>query len=437
MSHLLTNTPHVRKATASDKMTAVLDAIESDFLTGNIKERKLIERLGRGKEVIDISSATSMNLFHDTTERKLGAVVKKELAHLLEKFHSYPYLIQRDFGLEKAFSAFLKRWTGISIRLDEVAVSPSGVYGSYKTILLSRQGKYVLAPELIHQINKACFASLGKKVIEIPAILETGLLNLETLDRQLKRHAGDISCVYIYHTKPVKQIPHSYYLKLARLLQKYDVLGVIDIDSWYTSYGLDSKPWLPLTIPLLRKHCLFLFTMTKEIGAPGLRIGFIVGQENIVGGLKRFQRLSLEMSSPVTRFLAELTLPRIDMDMARKTLQKRMKTLTDGLSSLGFKVQVPPSGVNFFLHVPESFAASKRVLPDHIFTYHVLKNAHVLLRPGSNHGHRLNHWVRFVLGQPEKNIREVIKRFRKAGICGDMPLPQGLEKEYEKVISSL
>ena len=431
MGKLLADTTIVRKATAADKLSAALDMVEADFLTGNLKERKMVERLGRQRGVIDISSATSMNLFHDLTEKRIVDIVKKELLHLLEKLHSYPYLIQRDFGLEKTFIAFMRRWARTDLNLDEILVAPGGVYGSYKTILLSQPGKYVLVPESIHQINKACFSSLGKRVREFPNILETGLLNLETLDNELKHHAKDTACVYIYHTKPVNPPSRAYYLQLAEILRRHKVLGVFDLDSWYTSYGPGSPQWLPFTISALRKQCLFLFTMTKEIGAPGLRIGFVVGSKDIISTLKRFKQVNLDMDSPITRFLAEITLPKIDMDKASAILQRRMKALTDGLRSLDFKVTVPPGGVNFFLHVPESFAESKRILPDHLFAFYALREARVLVRPGSNHGHRLNHWVRFVIGQPEGKIKEVIRRFRRARINGMMNLPHGLEKEYE------
>ena len=431
MGKLLPDSPKIRHATAAPTMTALLDAVEAGYLRGNVSERKMIKNFGRAEDIIDISSATSMNLFHNVTEKAVSSILKKDLSHLFETFHSYPYLIQRDYGLEKTFVKFMKRWTNVTIPLDEVMVAPNGVYGSYKTILLSQPGKYVFAPEVIHQINKACFASLGKKLWEIPVILETGLLDLDALDRQLGKHAGNVACVYIYHTKPVEPLARSYYLEIARLLKKHNALGVIDLDSWYTEYVPKVVPWLPIAIPELRKQCLILFTLTKEIGAPGLRIGFGVGPKDTTDALKRFQRVSLEMTSPVTRFLAEVTLPKIDMNKARATLQRRMKTLVDGLRSLDFKVQVPPSGVNFFLHVPESFAASREVLPDHLFTYYALTRAHVLLRPASNHGHRMNHWVRFVLGQPEKKTQEVIQRFRNAGIRGTMAMPRGTEKEYQ------
>lgn len=430
MGKLLPNDQKVRRATAAQTMTALLDAVEGGYLQGNVSERKMIKKFGRSEDTIDISSATSMNLFHDATEKAVSSILKKDLPRFFEKFHSYPYLIQRDYGLEKAFIKFMKRWTDIAIPLDEVMIFPNGVYGSYRTILLSRPEKYIFAPEAIHQINKACFVSLGKKLWEIPMILETGLLDLDALDHELGKRAGNVACVYIYHAKPVRSLTRFYYLKIARLLKKHNVLGVIDLDSWYANYLPNVTPWLPLAIPELRKRCLILFTLTKEIGAPGLRIGFGVGPRDVIDALKKFQRISLEMSSPVTRYLTELILPRVNMDEARAVLQERMKALADGLRAFNFKVQVPPSGVNFFLHVPESFAASRAVLPDHLFTYYVLTRARVLLRPASNHGHRMNHWVRFVLGQPTKNVREVIRRFGHAGIRGTMVMPKGLEKEY-------
>ncbi len=434
MGKLLKNTKFIKQSTGSEKFDSFLNMIESKFLKGNLKEKIVIKKFAN-KDVIDISSATSMNIFHDFIEPKLKVNLKKDSLGILEKIHSYPYLIQRDFKLENNFINFIKKWTGLSIKQEEIFIAPNGVYGSYKTILLSQQAPIVFVPEVIHQINKAAFTSLGKQVIEIPNILETGLLDLDFLDKNLKKLSDKTACVYIYHSKPVLPITKSYYLKLAKILKKHNVLGIVDIDSWYTNHIAGVTAWLPFAIRELRKQCLFLFTMTKELGAPGLRVGIGVGPKNVVSNIKKFQQVSLEMTSSVTNYLTGLILRDVDMDKIKTELQLRMKTLVEGLRHLGFRAVYPPVGVNFFLHVPDSFESSNSVLPDHLFAYYVLTRAKVLLRPASNHGYRMNHWVRFVIGQPVSKIKEVLERLEKAGIRGDMAMPKDLITEYKNFIA--
>lgn len=435
MSHTLLSKRHTAtRATQSHKMAAFLDTIEDGFLRGKQIERKMVKALGLSAEVVDISSAASMNIFHTfigTAAARLKANVK---SGLIDNLESYPYLVPRDHSLEDVWVAFLFKWLRVKTSREEVVVF-NGIYSSFSIILLSQQENVVIIPEYIHQTHKACFASVGKKVVEIPMTKEK-LLDLEILEKQLRRYHGSIACLYLYHARPT-HLRKDYFQSIAKLLKKYGVMAVIDLDVAYTSYAEDACPWLPMTISELRERSIFLFNLTKEVGVPGLRIGFGIASQAMASHIRRFQQMTFQMIPPLNRAIARWILQVGNLDRVKKEFQARMEALTTSLEALGFVKRSPCMGVSYFLHVPESFAASKKVLPDHLFSYFVLTRAKVLLRPGSLHGHRLNHYVRIVLSRQKKDMALAIKRMAKAGVHASMALPEGIEEEYLQFIRSV
>ncbi|HVY67808.1 MAG TPA: hypothetical protein VHA30_02865, partial [Patescibacteria group bacterium] len=167
MGKLLSDSRILRRNTAAEKMSSLLDRLEDGFLHGKEQERSLVKKLGRGRNVIDISSAATMQLLHVATGPALAASLRRRLPALLDRLEAYPYLVPREHDLEQAFAAYLRRWTSLRAEAKDLVVF-NGIYGSYRTILMSQPGQYVLVPEFIHQTHKAAFAAAGKTVVEIP-----------------------------------------------------------------------------------------------------------------------------------------------------------------------------------------------------------------------------------------------------------------------------
>jgi aspartate/methionine/tyrosine aminotransferase len=431
MGKLLPNTPEVQEATASDTFHNLLDSIEGDFTSWKKIERKLVADVAQKQEnIIDISSATSMNL-HKETSCKFNI---DEMQTICEKLHSYPYLVPKEYVLEESFLRFIKSSIHVTASVDEVLVF-NGTYAAVRTIVSALPGEVVLVPEFMNQAQKNSIVSLGRKVVEVPMHTPGWTLNLEVLKELLQIHKGSISCMYIHHVLSA-EINTKYLSQISDILSRANVIPVIDIDILKTCHtNLFEPAQIILNSPLKNKG-IFLFTLSKELNAPGLRIGFGIAGSELAKKIRTFQQQSLEMVSPVTKEVAKILLQNYDLDIVVSVLKSRMNALVDGLSSLKLEATLPHIGINLFMHVPRAWEHTTQVLPDHLFTYYCLTRAGVVLRPGSIYGHRLNHFVRFVVCQPESVIEEMIERLKAAGVHGQMSLPIGLEDEYKQKIGA-
>lgn len=431
MGKLLPNTSEVQEATASDTFHNLLDSIEGDFIKWKKIERKLLaDAVKVHKSIIDISSATSMNLGKEI-ECKFTT---DDLHSICNKVYSYPYVVPKEYTLEQSFLKFITDPIGISASIEEVLVF-NGTYAAVRTTVLTLPGEVVLVPEFMNQAQKNSIRSLGKKVIEVPMHTPGWTLNLEALQDLLKTHKGAISCMYIHHVLSA-EISEKYLSQISDILSRANVIPVIDIDILKTCHTNLFEPAQIILNSHLRTQGIFLFTLSKEFNAPGLRVGFGIAGNKLAQKIRTFQQQSLEMVSPLTKEAAKILLQNYDLDTVVSVLKSRMNVLVAGLSSLKLEATLPHIGINLFMHVPRAWEHTTQVLPDHLFTYYCLTRAGIVIRPGSIYGHRLNHFVRFVVCQSESVIEEMVERLKAAGIHGDMSLPDGLEDEYKQEIGA-
>lgn len=432
MGAILPNTPEIRAATSSCKLCDTLDLIEGDFLNWKKLEQELLGKAApQHKSIIDISSATSMRVFADSATQ-MSWVDSEEI---MGKVDSYPYVIPKEHKLEELFCSFFKNESGEEVSKNEV-VTFNGVFAALRTIVRALPGQYVLFPEFANHAQKMSVTAMGKTVVEVPMFAPGWTLDLDALRQKLEEIGNEVACMYIYHSMPA-DISGAYLEELGEILAEYDVVPVIDLDVLRTQHTDKYSPLLPFFVEKLRERGIYLINMSKEFAAPGIRIGFGIANSALASRIKKFQQISLEMIPPTNRLLAERILQGYHLPTAAGLFISRMKHLVRGLQGLDMEANQPHIGVNLFMHVPRSFEKSAQVLPDHLFTYYCLTRAGVILRPASIYGHRLNHFVRFVVCQPTEVIDEMFGRFKEAGIHGKMDFPEYLEKEYQESIGKL
>ncbi len=150
-------------------------------------------------------------------------------------------------------------------------------------------------------------------------------------------------------------------------------------------------------------------SLSKTFNMTGWRIGFAVGNREIIAGLGK---IKTNLDSGVFQAIQEASIVALDTDdkflsVIRKAYQERRDLLYDGLKEIGFSLSKPKATFYIWAKVPRQFDSSG-------FVAHLLEKSGVLATPGNGFGTPGEGYVRFALTVPVERIKGAIERIRKA-----------------------
>ena len=155
-----------------------------------------------------------------------------------------------------------------------------------------------------------------------------------------------------------------------------------------------------------------LYTLTKGFSMAGWRVGFMLGNAEVVSALTRLKSyLDYGTFQPI-QIAATVAMNEADdyPDEVREIYRGRRDALCGGLERIGWPVE-PPVGTMFvWAPVPEPYAA----LGSHEFALKLAREALVAVSPGGGFGEGGEGHVRFALVENEHRIRQAVRGLRRA-----------------------
>ena len=156
-----------------------------------------------------------------------------------------------------------------------------------------------------------------------------------------------------------------------------------------------------------REVAVEFFSMSKSYNMPGWRIGFMVGNRELVGALARLKSyLDYGMFTPIqVAAIAALEGPQDCVREIRDMYQARRDVLCDGMSIAGWHVEKPSATMFVWAKIPDKFSS----LGSLEFSKKLLAQAKVATSPGIGFGEHGDDYVRFALIENEHRTRQAIR----------------------------
>jgi alanine-synthesizing transaminase len=160
------------------------------------------------------------------------------------------------------------------------------------------------------------------------------------------------------------------------------------------------------------------FTLSKSYNMPGWRVGFAVGNRDLIGALARLKSyLDYGIFQPVQiAAIAALNGPQDCVEEIRERYQQRRDVLCDGLTRAGWPVPKPKATMFVWAPIPEPWAAAGSLE----FSKFLLREGKVAVSPGVGFGDYGNGFVRFALIENEHRTRQAVRGIRRALRQGDV-----------------
>ena len=153
------------------------------------------------------------------------------------------------------------------------------------------------------------------------------------------------------------------------------------------------------------------FTLSKSYNMAGWRVGCIVGNEKLIGALKRIKSwLDYGMFTPI-QIAATVSLdgPQDCVEEHIEKYRKRRDLMLEVFADAGWKMNKPNASMFIWAKIPEVAAH----LGSMEFSKQLLTQAQVAVSPGIGFGHYGDQYVRIALIENEKRIRQAAKNIKK------------------------
>jgi LL-diaminopimelate aminotransferase len=199
-----------------------------------------------------------------------------------------------------------------------------------------------------------------------------------------------------------------------KFAKKYEILLVHDL--CYAELAFDGyQPVSLLEIPGGKDIGVEFHTMSKTYNMAGWRVGFVVGNRDIIQGLRTLKtNLDYGIFS-VLQTAAEtaLNLPDSHLKMVQKRYCDRRDFLITGLEELGWSI--PKTKATMYLWVPCPVGTSSTD-----FALKLLQETGIVVTPGNAFGSGGEGYMRISLIADQDRLEEALSRLRQANITFNM-----------------
>jgi alanine-synthesizing transaminase len=214
-----------------------------------------------------------------------------------------------------------------------------------------------------------------------------------------------------FPSNPTAQcVERPFFEKLVALARQYGIWIVHDLA--YADIVFDGwKAPSILEVEGARDVAVEFFTMSKSYNMAGWRVGFMVGNRELVAALARIKGYhDYGTFTPIQ--VAAIAALEGAQDCVREIAakyQRRRDVLCKGLAEAGWRVDVPKASMYVWARIPERYRAAGSLE----FAKKLLADAKVSVSPGVGFGEYGDGHVRFALIENENRIRQAVRGIRE------------------------
>ena len=166
-----------------------------------------------------------------------------------------------------------------------------------------------------------------------------------------------------------------------------------------------------LQVPGAKEVGVEFYSLTKSYSMAGWRVGFCVGNKEIVGALIKIKSyLDYGMFQPIQiASVIALRGPQECVEDIRRVYERRRNVLVKGLKHAGWIMEPPKATMFAWAEIPDRF----KKMGSLNFCKLLIKEAGVAVSPGIGFGEGGDDYVRFALVENEHRIRQATKGIKR------------------------
>lgn len=366
----------------------------------------------RGEDIIDMSMGNP--------DGPTPKHIVDKLVEVAERGDTHGYSVSKGIPrLRRAITGWYQRRYGVDFDPDSEAIVTIGSKEGLAHLMLATldRGDTVLVPNPSYPIHIYGAVIAGANIRSVP--MTPGLDFFEEIERAVREAIPKPKMMILgFPSNPTAQcVDLSFFERIVELAREHDILVVHDLayaDITFDGYVAPSI----MQVPGARDVAVEFFTMSKSYNMAGWRVGFMVGNRELVHALARIKSYhDYGTFTPIqVAAIAALEGPQDCVAEVVEQYRRRRDVLAKGLHDAGWMVDVPKASMYIWAHIPEPYRAQGSLE----FSKRLLAEAKVAVSPGIGFGDYGDEYVRFALIENEQRTRQAVRgikdMFRKDGL---------------------
>lgn len=315
--------------------------------------------------------------------------------------------------LRVAVTEWYKRKFDVDLDPESEVVATIGSKEGLSHLMLAavQPGDVVMTPAPAYPIHPYSVIIAGGEVLSIP--IGPGIDFFEEMENAYKNTWPRPKILILnYPHNPTTQVVEGlgFFSKVVDFAKENNVMVIHDnAYAEITFDGYEAPSFLQ--VPGAKDIGVEFYSLSKTYSMPGWRVGFCVGNPEIVGALVKIKSyLDYGMFQPIQiASIIALRGPQDCIGEYLKVYRSRRDELINGLNRAGWHVEKPRATMFVWAQIPEEF----RHMGSLNFCKHMITEAKVAMSPGVGFGVGGDEYVRLALVENEQRIRQATKGIKR------------------------
>ncbi|MDP2645384.1 MAG: aminotransferase class I/II-fold pyridoxal phosphate-dependent enzyme [Desulfobacterales bacterium] len=336
-----------------------------------------------------------------------------KLIEAVQKPHNHRY--SASMGIKKlrmAIASWYKRRFDVDIDPEEEAIATIGVKEGLSHLILVtiRPGDVVLTPNPTYPIHPYSAIIAGGDVRGIPLGPDSDFFeNLINATKQTWPRPKLLIICYP-HNPTTEVVELDFFEKIVAYAKEHGIMVVHDFayaDLVFDGYKAPSF----LQAKGAKDVGVEFFSLSKSYNMPGWRVGFCVGNPEIIAALRRIKSyLDYGIFQPIQiASIIALNGKQKCVEEIRETYRERRDALISGLNRVGWDIKSPKGTMFVWAKIPDQH----RKMGSVEFSKFLIHEAQVAVSPGLGFGEYGDDYVRFALIENKMRISQAVRGIRK------------------------
>lgn len=366
---------------------------------------KLLALKAQGKTIYNMSVGTPDFKPYDH--------VVEALTQAAQDPEMWKYALRDLPELKQAVCDYYERRFGVSGITPSMVQSCNGTQEGvgHLGLALLDPGDTILVPDPCYPVFEAGVKIADAKLEYYPLVAEHNYLPyVAGIDPEVADRAKYM--IVSLPANPVGSVgTPEVYEEIIAFAREHDLLIVHD--NAYSDIVFDGEPGGSfLQYPGALEVGVEFFSLSKSFNVTGVRIGFLVGREDVVSAFAKLRsQIDFGMFFPIQKAaIACLNGPRDEVEAQRLKYQERRDALCDGLEGLGWERPNAHGSMFVWAKLPGGRTDSMA------FCEELMEKAGVVVTPGASFGPSGEGHVRMALVLPPDQIALAVEAIREAGL---------------------